>query len=67
MKVLDFGLARIGDGLAPGLTQAPTIMRPTGEGLLLGTASYKSPEQAVDEPSTSGPTSGRSAVCCMSC
>jgi len=50
VKVLDFGLAKLGDresGPAPELTHSPTLtMGHTGAGMLLGTAAYMSPEQA---------------------
>jgi Tol biopolymer transport system component len=50
VKVLDFGLAKGNAGEttnAPSLTQSPTItLNATAGGVILGTASYMSPEQA---------------------
>jgi hypothetical protein len=54
VKVLDFGLAKVMDPLdvPPSLSQSPTITTPamTEAGLILGTASYMSPEQARGKP-----------------
>ncbi len=51
VKVLDFGLAKALDpiaGQAPLVSLSPTITSPamTGQGVILGTAAYMSPEQA---------------------
>ena len=52
IKVLDFGLAKAfaGDGSDVNLSQSPTLsMAATGQGVILGTAAYMSPEQARGE------------------
>jgi hypothetical protein len=45
--------------------KSPTITSPamTQMGMILGTAAYMSPDRLAAGPSTSGPTSGRSAAC----
>jgi Tol biopolymer transport system component/predicted Ser/Thr protein kinase len=52
VKVLDFGLAKIGESetAAAGLSHSPTMMRASVPGMILGTAGYMSPEQAKGLP-----------------
>ena len=53
VKVLDFGLAKMIEGDAPGtsLTNSPTLsVQGTLAGVILGTAAYMSPEQARGKP-----------------
>ena len=50
IKVLDFGLAKLADASRePGATTMPAAPS-TGEGRILGTAAYMSPEQAEGKP-----------------
>jgi Tol biopolymer transport system component len=48
VKVLDFGLAKAWDGSGPG--DAASTVAATRDGIVLGTASYMSPEQARGQP-----------------
>ena len=49
VKILDFGLAKLMDGIGSGEKSLPTVTR-TEPGALLGTVSYMSPEQAAGQP-----------------
>jgi eukaryotic-like serine/threonine-protein kinase len=51
VKVLDFGLAKVGGTATVASEDSPTIsMHQTQAGMLLGTAAYMSPEQAKGKP-----------------
>jgi Tol biopolymer transport system component len=46
VKVLDFGLAKLKEGLAEAATGTAATVESTGDGRILGTVAYMSPEQA---------------------
>jgi serine/threonine protein kinase len=51
VKVLDFGLAKLTEIVAPGEDEATRTLKPaTEEGAILGTVAYMSPEQAQGKP-----------------
>ena len=52
VKVLDFGLAKLHEpaSVPDGMTSLPTAEHATGEGRIVGTAAYMSPEQAEGKP-----------------
>jgi len=50
-KVLDFGVAKLTEIVVPGPgAETRTVAAPTGEGIIIGTAAYMSPEQAEGKP-----------------
>jgi len=52
VKILDFGLAKLHEpaSVPDGMTSLPTAEHATGEGSIVGTAAYMSPEQAEGKP-----------------
>jgi len=65
VKILDFGLAKAfatNEDVSAETSQSPTLTKGTALGVIMGTASYMSPEQARATPWTGGRTSGRTGV-----
>ena len=50
VKILDFGLAKQGDAPGPSAAEDPTLSKMTEPGIVMGTAPYMSPEQALGRP-----------------
>ncbi len=70
VKVLDFGLAKVLEDEPPksSLANSPTMtLGHTRAGVILGTAAYMSPEQAIGRPVDKRSESSRSAPCCTRC
>ena len=68
VKVLDFGLAKVGGTPVAPSDESPTMtVGQTQAGMILGTAAYMAPEQAKGKRSTSAPISMPSAWCSTKC
>ena len=50
VKILDFGLAKLTETVAPDSSALPTMIGATEPGTVMGTAGYMSPEQASGQP-----------------
>src|SRR6478736_5412010 len=50
VKILDFGLAKLTETVAPDSSVLPTMIGATEPGTVMGTAGYMSPEQASGQP-----------------
>ncbi|HEX5269658.1 MAG TPA: tetratricopeptide repeat protein, partial [Gemmataceae bacterium] len=63
VKILDFGLARLGSPLAPAAPGADTVSLDTLPGMIVGTVSYMAPEQVRGQ--TADPRSDVFALGCV--
>ena len=67
VKILDFGLAKLAETVPLSPEGETRICDRTGQGVIVGTVAYMSPEQAdarpVDQISRSGVTGSRSRAC----
>ena len=62
VKLLDFGLAKSAEPVAPDVTASLTL---TAAGSILGTLQYMAPEQLESKNAMLAPTSSLLAWCCM--